>query len=78
MCVCGCEWYTRVLCVDGLSAGGRTLDGLHGGGVEGLLGQGPLLVPAARLRALHLLLPLGLVQVVHAQQQAVVHDLKAF
>lgn len=69
--------HSRVVSVDGASAGGAPLDGLHCSGVEGLLlGHGPLLVAAA-LRSLHLSLPLRLVHVVNAEQQTVVHDLEA-
>lgn len=71
---------SRVVGVDGPPAGGPALDGLHGGGVQGLLlGHGPLLVAVAlaALRALQLPLPLRLVHVVDPEQQAVVHDLKA-
>uniref|UniRef100_A0A8C6LGH1 small monomeric GTPase n=6 Tax=Nothobranchiidae TaxID=405002 RepID=A0A8C6LGH1_NOTFU len=73
-----CESNSRVVSVDRSSAGGAPLDGLHGGGVQGLLlGDGPLLITVT-LRALHLPLPLCLVNVVHPEQQAVVHNLKAF
>ncbi len=69
---------SRVISVDGPSAGGSSLDGLHGCGVQGLLlGHGPLLIAAA-LGALHLPLSLRLVHVVNSEQQTVVHDLKAF
>lgn len=59
---------SRVVSVDGPSAGGSSLDGLHGCGVQGLLlGHGPLLI-AATLGALHLPLPLRLVHVVNPEQ----------
>ena len=68
---------SRVVGVDGPPAGRPPLDGLHGGGVQGLLlGHGPLLIALA-LGALHLPLPLRLVHVVNPEQQTVVHDLKA-
>lgn len=69
---------SRVVSVDGPSAGGSSLDWLHGCGVQGLLlGHRPLLIAAA-LRALHLPLPLRLVHIVNPEQQTVVHDLKTF
>ena len=68
--------HLRVVRLDGLPARGPALDGLHGRGVERLLAQRPLLVSGA-LGALGLPLTLLLVDVVHTQEQAVVHDLEA-
>lgn len=68
--------YLRVIRLDGLPARGPALDGLHGCGVERLLAERPLLIGRA-LGTLRLPLPLLLVDVVHTQEQAVVHDLEA-
>lgn len=68
--------HLRVVCLDGLPTCRPALDGLHGRGVERLLAQRPLLIGGA-LGAFSLPLPLLLVDVVHAQKQAVVHDLEA-
>lgn len=68
--------HLRVIRLDGLPTRGPALDGLHGRGVECLLTERPLLVCRA-LRTLGLPLPLLLVDVVHTQEQAVVHDLEA-
>lgn len=69
---------SRVVRVNGPPAGGSPLDGLHGCGVQSLLlGHGPFLI-AVTLGTFHLPIPLCLVDVVDPEQQAVVHDLKAF
>lgn len=68
--------HLRVVRLDSLPTRSPALDGFHGRGVERLLAQWPLLVGRA-LGALSLPLPLLLVDVVHTQEQAVVHDLEA-
>lgn len=68
--------HLRVVCLDGLPTGCATLDGLHGCGVQGLLCHRPLLICRAP-GPFGLALPLLLVDVVHTQQEAIVHDLEA-
>ena len=72
----GQQRHSRVVCGHGLGRLAVPLDGLHGRGVEHPLAQRAFAVHRHLARLAPLLL--AVVQHMHPQQQAVVHDLKAF